>query len=790
MPIQDSKIRKFPYLKISAIIVGIIAVLAILVIVFISPITKYLIEKYDAQYTGRKITMNFAYVNPFTGYIYFNGLRVFESQSDSLFLAMDGVSANVSVLKLFSKVYEVNEVALEAPCVSIIQDKKKFNFNDLIKRFSSDSIVPDSIKVRFNFNIPRVTIHDGVLRYSDSDKKMPIHYSLKKVNIESSEKTTAIDTVVAHFAFVPSVGRGNIQGILGFNVENNDYKLDISVKKFDLSIIAQYLKGLTNYGHFSANLDAEMKSIGNLKDRKKVSNKGQIAINDFHFGKSIKEDYASFDRLSIGINEISPSKFVYSYDSVTLTRPYFKYERYDKLDNIQTIFGEKGANIAAAKANTAQFNLVIEILDYIKMLGKNLFKSNYKVARIAIYKGNVIYNDFSLSEQFSITLNPMFVSADSINKMHKRVSVHLKSGIKPFGDALISLSINPKDNEDFDMEYNVQKLPAALLNPYLISFTSFPLDRGTIEVHGKWHVANAMIQSDNHLIVIDPRVGNRQKNKDTRWIPVRFIMAFIRERGNVIDYDIPITGSLKNPKFHFRDAIVDLVRNIFVKPVTLPYGAEVRDVENEIEKSLTLKWSMHSSKILKRQANFLEKIATFLKENPKATITVHSQLYATKEREHILFFEAKKKYFSAINELKSSILCESDSLKIEKMSVKDTLFAVYLHKHIKTKMLFTIQDKCKKYVGNSLLNTKFKDLNKERLALFKSFFVNQSVEKQVVLRGDKNVVPYNGFSFYELIYDGEFPDDLLNAYHKIEKLNDESPRKQFKKLRRKNIFGF
>jgi hypothetical protein len=47
----------------------------------------------------------------------------------------------------------------------------------------------------------------------------------------------------------------------------------------------------------------------------------------------------------------------------------------------------------------------------------------------------------------------------------------------------IAISINPKDTSDFDLHVNVRKLPATLFNPYLISQSSFPLDRGTIELN-------------------------------------------------------------------------------------------------------------------------------------------------------------------------------------------------------------------------------------------------------------------------------------------------------------------
>ena len=53
------------------------------------------------------------------------------------------------------------------------------------------------------------------------------------------------------------------------------------------------------------------------------------------------------------------------------------------------------------------------------------------------------------------------------------------------------------------------------------------------------------------------RLSKRIKNDDMNWIPMPLVMAFIRERGNVIDYEIPISGNLKNPKFHFRDVVFD-----------------------------------------------------------------------------------------------------------------------------------------------------------------------------------------------------------------------------------------
>jgi hypothetical protein len=289
----------------------------------------------------------------------------------------------------------------------------------------------------------------------------------------------------------------------------------------------------------------------------------------------------------------------------------------------------------------------------------------------------------------------------------------------------------------------------------------------------------------NHLVILDPRVSKRLRNKDTKWLPMPLIMSLIRERGNVIDYEIPITGNLKNPKFHLHDVLVDLLENIFVKPATVPYRMQVKNMETEIEQSHTLKWKMRQRSLLPEQEKFINTMADFLIKNPEASISVYPMPYAEKEKEQLLFFEAKKKYF-LLSEEKKSLFGEDDSLKVDKMSVKDSLFVHYLNKKVNNKMLFTIQEKCNKFVGSDFINARFKQLNKEREDAFMLEFTKNGVQRRVKMYTSENTIPYNGFSYYKIAYKGEIPVALLKAYRKMNELNDEAPRIKFKKERKQN----
>ena len=156
------------------------------------------------------------------------------------------------------------------------------------------------------------------------------------------------------------------------------------------------------------------------------------------------------------------------------------------------MFGKNGANITAAYDDPARFNLVIEIARYLKVLVKNFLQSYYKINRMAIYKGDLKFNDYAISEKFSVGLNPLYIISDSIDKNKSRVRISVKSGIKPYGNTIVNLSINPKNSGDFDLQYHFQRVPAAMFNPYLISYTSYPLDRGTIELNGTWNVRDGI----------------------------------------------------------------------------------------------------------------------------------------------------------------------------------------------------------------------------------------------------------------------------------------------------------
>jgi uncharacterized protein involved in outer membrane biogenesis len=185
--------------KAFIIVIGSIIITVMVVILVISPVAKYLIEKYDEKYTGRQIKTGWVYVNPFTGYIHIGNLKIYEYKSDSIFFSAKGLSANFALLKLFSKIIQISEVTLDRPKGIINQNKKEFNFDDLIIKYTPEkhgkTEKTGKTASPFHFNILNIKIINGEFYYHE--KVTPINYFIKEVNFESSGKHWYVDTIAA-----------------------------------------------------------------------------------------------------------------------------------------------------------------------------------------------------------------------------------------------------------------------------------------------------------------------------------------------------------------------------------------------------------------------------------------------------------------------------------------------------------------------------------------------------------------------------------------------------------------
>lgn len=762
----------------------VIVTIVVVVIACASPIGKYIIESYvGPTVLGRHVKTSYVYVNPFTGYVHISGLKIYEPGGDSItILKADALNVHYNILKTLTKNYEFTDADLVRPEGWIIQDHKLFNFTDLIIHFSpkhSRDTTKPKVRHPLHINVLNFKITDGVFHYIE--KSIPINYSVKHVNISSSGKWWAQDSMHVVYDFMSGTdsSAGRIKGNGWMNFYTLDFGFKPEIEAYDMQLLEQYLKELANYASLRGLIDAHLDFSGNFKDKMALRAKGFMGLREFHVGKSPTDDIAAIDTLQFSIHDLKPRDFKYVFDSITIRRPYFLYERYDYLDNLRNMFGAKGEKGKAVVHDPSHFNLIVEIGRYVKVIVQNFLQSNYRLDHLNVYHGDLHFTDYSLREKFSMAADSLYIHADSIYKDNPRIRLSLATALRPHGKFKADISVSPATYEDFDLHYQLDRAPMALFNPYLITYTSFPLDRGIFEFSGTTRVRSAKMYSDNHLLVLDTRVAQRVNKYDTKWVPLPLIMSIARNSGNAIDLTIPITGDLRSPHFGIWKVVGEVLKNIVMKPPATFYIVRTKNVENIVEKSLSLKWELRSTELYPDQEKFLKEMADFLHKDPNAKIAVTSIPYISKEKEYILMYEAKKKYWLIATKHRSNVLSEEDSITIDKMSVKDSNFVHFLARQEGVELLYAGQERADHMLGKAIVNAEFAQLLKSREEKFLAFFKENGTASQVSFKRSKDIIPFNGYSYYKIDYTADKPDKLLKAYDELVSLNNMNPRKKY-----------
>lgn len=768
------------------LIATIIAAVVIVMIACASPIGKYTLEHYvGPKVLGRQVKTNWVYVNPLTGYVHISGLKIYEQGGDSLtILTADELNVHYNILKTLTKNFEFTDADLVRPVGWIIQDHKVFNFTDLIIHFSPKHPRPPGPKVRhpLHINILNFKITDGEFHYVE--KSIPINYYMKHVNISSPGKWWAVDSFHLRFDMQSGSGTGTIKGDGFLDLYKMDYGVAANVKKIDLQILEQYLRDLANYASLRGTVDADIRSTGNFKDSLALHVDGPVSISDFHVGKSPTSDIIAFERLSFSIHDLTPRRYQYWFDSIALQHPQFVYERYDYLDNLRNMFGAKAEKVKAAQADATKFNLIIEIGKYVKVLVQNFLQSSYRLDHFNIYDADLKYVDYALREKFYIGARHLYTHADSVYKANPHIQVSIRTEVNPHGTFTASVGINPGTYQDYDLHYQLQRVPAALFNPYFITYTSYPVDRGIIELGGTTLVRHDQLHSDNHLLVLDTRVGASVRKGDTKKEPMPLIIAILRNPGNAVDVNIPIAGDLHDPHFKIWNIVGQIVRNIIIKPPYFPYIEHTKKVENTVEKTLAIKWELRRYDLVEDQEKHLQDIADFMERYPQAQIQITSTEYRSKEKEYILLYEAKKKYYLDTRHRAPASFSMADSILVDQMSVKDSGFVHYLTAQPGVELLYSVQEKAAHLLGAELIDHHYDQLSRARRDRFLSFFRANGTQDRVRFASARDIIPFDGYSVYKIEYFGKTPPELIEAYDKLVALNHIDPRLRYVAKRR------
>ena len=188
--------------------------------------------------------------------------------------------------------------------------------------------------------------------------------------------------------------------------------------------------------------------------------------------------------------------------------------------------------------------------------------------------GSMGFSDMSIQPNFSARIDELKGTIANITNAPGQTAAIDLSGqvIDQFAPATIkgSMDLSAYDRKT-DMQVAFRNIELPVFNPYSGRYAGYAIAKGKLTTEFSYKIDNRALKADHHVIVDQLEWGQATESKDAVPLPVRLATALLKDSKGVIDLDLPVTGSLDDPKFSIWPIVWQVVGNVIENAVTAPF---------------------------------------------------------------------------------------------------------------------------------------------------------------------------------------------------------------------------
>src|SRR5262249_35147880 len=110
------------------------------------------------------------------------------------------------------------------------------------------------------------------------------------------------------------------------------------------------------------------------------------------------------------------------------------------------------------------------------------------------------------------------------------------------------------------------------MSPYSDKYVGYGIEKGKLSMKVSYLVENRKLKAENSIILDQLTFGQKVDSPDAIKAPVLLAVALLKDRNGVIQFDLPVGGSLDDPKFSVGGLVFRAIVNLIVKIVTSPFA--------------------------------------------------------------------------------------------------------------------------------------------------------------------------------------------------------------------------
>lgn len=246
------------------------------------------------------------------------------------------------------------------------------------------------------------------------------------------------------------------------------------------------------------------------------------------------------------------------------------------------------------------------------------------VERIRVSDADLEFADLSLRPQFGAHIHYLDGVINGLSTDAASVAqVELDGKVDDYGSARVRGSVQPFRATEFtDLKLEFRNLEMNRLTPYSGKFAGRKIDAGKLSVDLEYKLKKRQLVGENKVVINQIKLGERVDSRDAISLPLDLAIAILEDSNGVIDLDLPVTGSLDDPKFSYGAIIWKAIFNVIEKVVTAPFRAIGKLLGISAEQLEAISFDPGTASLLPPEQEKLKSVADALAKRPALTLQV------------------------------------------------------------------------------------------------------------------------------------------------------------------------
>ncbi|HOY70906.1 MAG TPA: DUF748 domain-containing protein [Methylotenera sp.] len=197
------------------------------------------------------------------------------------------------------------------------------------------------------------------------------------------------------------------------------------------------------------------------------------------------------------------------------------------------------------------------------------------IETVRIENAGLEFADLSLTPQFGTQIHSLTGVINSVStNPNTTAQVELDGKVDDYGAARVRGALQPFKATNFtDIKLSFTNLEMNRLTPYSGKFAGRKIESGKLSVDLEYKIKQRQLAGENKFVINKLKLGEKVDSKEAANLPLDLAIAILEDSDGVIDLDLPITGSLDDPKFSYGSIVWKAIRNVLGKIVTAPFRA-------------------------------------------------------------------------------------------------------------------------------------------------------------------------------------------------------------------------